>query len=332
MNERNLISYTAIFKVLLAVAVVASGCAGPPAETRLIRQAETRAVAFLCREVPAWSKENGCYSCHNNGDAARALYAASLKGYRFAPAILGGTTAWVSQPTTWDHNKGDPGFNDRRLMDVQFASALLAAKVAGRVKSDGALTEAAKRLLRDQAADGSWPIGAGNTLGSPATYGTPLATYVAVKVLKQVNTAEARDAVRRAEEWLQKVPVNNVLNAATIMLSLEGDTSIAAAKRRGECLQFLQLSQTSEGAWGPYADAPPEAFDTAIVLLALNPARDHGAVAKLIRQGRAYLSATQNEDGSWPETTRPPRGESYAQRLSTAGWVTLALLETRDGR
>jgi len=65
------------------------------------------------------------------------------------------------------------------------------------------------------------------------------------------------------------------------------------------------------------------------VLLALNPAREHAAVAKLIKQGRAYLEATQNADGSWPETTRPARGESYAQRLSTAGWATLALLETR---
>jgi len=35
--------------------------------------AEARAVEFLVREVPAWSKNNGCFSCHNNGDAARAL-------------------------------------------------------------------------------------------------------------------------------------------------------------------------------------------------------------------------------------------------------------------
>ena len=34
---------------------------------------EARAVAFLVREVPSWSVENKCYSCHNNGDAARAI-------------------------------------------------------------------------------------------------------------------------------------------------------------------------------------------------------------------------------------------------------------------
>ncbi|MDQ3441078.1 MAG: hypothetical protein M3478_12095, partial [Planctomycetota bacterium] len=34
---------------------------------------EARAVGFLVREVPKWKTENDCYSCHNNGDAARAL-------------------------------------------------------------------------------------------------------------------------------------------------------------------------------------------------------------------------------------------------------------------
>ena len=49
---------------------------GPPER----RRPEARAVAFLSREVPRWSRENHCYSCHNNGDAARALYQASRTG------------------------------------------------------------------------------------------------------------------------------------------------------------------------------------------------------------------------------------------------------------
>jgi hypothetical protein len=51
-----------------------------------------------------------------------------------------------------------------------------------------------------------------------------------------------------------------------------------------------------------------------------------------IGRGRAFLIATQNLDGSWPETTRPAGAESYAQRLSTTGWATLALLATRERR
>jgi hypothetical protein len=67
------------------------------------------------------------------------------------------------------------------------------------------------------------------------------------------------------------------------------------------------------------------------VLLALARSRDDDLPGRTeaIRRGRAYLVAAQRPDGSWPETTRPPDGESYAQRLSTTGWALQALLATR---
>ena len=64
------------------------------------------------------------------------------------------------------------------------------------------------------------------------------------------------------------------------------------------------------------------------MLLALVSLKDK-EMAPLVRRGRAYLIATQQKDGSWPETTRPGGAESYAQRLSTAGWATQALLATK---
>src|SRR5688572_13273093 len=77
--------------------------------------AEGKAVGFLAREVPAWARENGCYACHNHGDAARALYEASRSGYSIPRDALADTTAWVVKPERWDQNKGDPGFSDKRL-------------------------------------------------------------------------------------------------------------------------------------------------------------------------------------------------------------------------
>lgn len=292
--------------------------------------AEAKAVRFLMREVPAWSKENGCFSCHNNGDAARALYAASRKGYRVPADVLADTNEWVKRPARWDDNKGDPGFSDKRLADVQFAASLLAAFETGRVKERQPLEQAARKLAAGQSADGSWKIDAGNTLGSPATYGTALATYMALRTLKKANLSETKDPVERAERWLRQASPNNVLTAAALMLASASDSDQSSKLKQEQCLKLIRAAQTRDGGWGPYADAPPEAFDTAVVLLALSKLRRNPGVDDLIRRGRSFLTAQQNSNGSWPATTRPPGGDSYAQLMSTTGWATLALLETRE--
>ena len=86
--------------VLIALAV--GGCMTEVVRRDPVAAAEARAVEFLKREAPAWSRDNGCFSCHNNGDAARALYAASRKGYRIPADVLTDTTDWVARPERWD--------------------------------------------------------------------------------------------------------------------------------------------------------------------------------------------------------------------------------------
>jgi hypothetical protein len=51
-----------------------------------------------------------------------------------------------------------------------------------------------------------------------------------------------------------------------------------------------------------------------------------------IARGREFLAREQLADGSWPATTRPSGGDSYAQKISTTGWALLALLRTREAR
>ena len=67
-------------------------------------------------------------------------------------------------------------------------------------------------------------------------------------------------------------------------------------------------------------------FDTAVVVLALGCVPETEEVRGMRARGRKYLVATQEEDGGWPATTRPAGAESYAQRVATSGWATLALL------
>lgn len=298
--------------------------------------AEEKAIGFLAREVPAWSKNNGCFSCHNDGDAARALYAASKKGYSIPQDALNATTAWVSQPNIWEQNKGDPWFSDKTLSSVQFASSLLAAFEAGQVKDRQPLELAARKLLAEQSADGAWRIEPDSALGSPTTWGTTLTTSMAMRVLQQEGSDKSIEARRRAQRWLSRVTPNSVLTAATLIMAPTATTATtrgldqSTQRQRQQALNLLRAGQTSDGGWGPYAKSPPEVFDTAMALLALTEMNKEAGVDDLIRRGRVFLVSQQQADGSWTETTRPSGGESYAQRLSTTGWATLALLMTRD--
>ncbi len=292
--------------------------------------AEAKAVEFLKREVPAWSRDNGCFSCHNNGDAARALYAANQNGYSIPRQVLADTSSWLARPNGWKNNKGDPGFSDKRLANIQFGAALLAAIEAGHVSDRRSLALAASLIKADQEADGSWPIDVGNAPGSPATYGTPLATWTALVTLEAAGILATREPAEKAKRWLSQARLHNLPAVAARLLAAAGESGQLALLRRQECLTFIRRAQTVDGGWGPYQDSPSEPFDTAVVLLALAKVRHELGIEECIQRGRSFLAAQQSSDGSWPATTRPTGGDSYAQKMSTSSWATLALLATRQ--
>ncbi len=314
---------------ILAVAVWCTGCWSDGARQKPTT-AETKAINFLEREVPRWSRENGCFSCHNNGDGARALYAASRRGFHIPPGTLADTTEWVRQPGRWEHNKGDPGFSDQRLADIQFAASLLAAIESGFVKDRRALRAAARKLVANQGADGAWQVEPQNPIGSPATYGTALATFMAWQTLVAAGMPGTSDSIRKAQTWLRSVRPVNVPNASVWLLFSARSGAQSGGRDHAEAIAFISSAQTQDGGWGPYRDSPAESFDTALALLALAETPAQQGISRIIQRGRAFLLSQQWPDGSWPATTRPSDGQSYAQQISTTAWATLALLRTSD--
>ena len=306
---------------------------------------EQRAVVYLSKEVPAWSRENHCFSCHNNGDAARALFAAKRLSHSIQNGVLDETIAWLARPSAWDSNRGEPGFSDKKLARIQFAAALADALDTGLLGDKEGLIKAAEMLLPDQAGDGSWQVDAGNSLGSPVTYGPALATRMARRTLLRARRLSGDDrfggSLSLADEWLLKSPVKSVIAAAALILAHSdseglGNDEPAADEKLRAALETIAAAQTSDGGWGPFKNSPPEPFDAALALLSLaelrgtrNPADDR-RIENLIVRGRAFLIKTQLPAGGWPETTRPPGMTSYAQHVSTSGWATLALLRTSD--
>jgi hypothetical protein len=269
------------------------------------------ALAFLSREVPRWSRENHCYSCHNNGDAARALYVARQRGYAVPAEALADTTAWLLAPAKWDEIHGAPAAGDKKLGRIQFAAALAEAFRTGAVRDEGTLRTAAESLVKLQDADGSWHVDTGGLPGAPVTYGTALATYMARRTLETAGGARfAAASSGQPAGWRRR--------------NMDGPhcCSLRAPCRLPEA---LLEAQTGDGGWGVQPRMPAEAFDTAMVLLAL---RGQGPAAD---RGRRFLIKLQDREGAWPETTRPSGGQSYAERISTAGWVVYALLEMEAG-
>jgi hypothetical protein len=292
---------------------------------------ESKAIAFLSREVPRWSRQNHCFSCHNNGDATRALLQAAAAGHNVPEVALAETAAWLQEPEKWENNGGKGPFSDRRLARVAFTSALATAVSTSRVKDRKPLIQAAGQLAADQASDGSWPLEGDDSTGAPATYGRPLATLLSRESLAAAEPIRFKACIDRADAWLHKHAVQTVTDASVSLLAA------AAAKRpphetsQRRSLELLSRAQAQDGGWGPDAFSPPEPFDTALVLLALSKWPKAATVQPLITRGRKFLISEQHDDGSWTETTRPPGNVSYAERISTTAWATMALLATVEG-
>ena len=294
-----------------------------------------RGVGYLVKEVPKWKAEHPCYSCHNNGDATRALLVASAKGYEIG-ASLDDTLGFLKQPSRWDQNKARNGADDdKQLARVQFASALAVAERYGKAASTD-LEAAAKLLAADQQADGSWTLDQSQSLGSPATYGTLIATWSARSTLIASGMQPDHFTIVQADRWIRSQKVENVLDASATVLALDLASDVMAENLRRDCLSILRNGQSTDGGWGPYVTAKPQVFDTALAVLALSLLEAEPRLARsayrpeqlkeAIANGKQYLVSQQRPDGSWPETTRPADQESYAQRISTTGWAMLALL------
>jgi len=306
---------------LLSAGMLAACCQGQPT-------AERRAVAFLAIEVPRWTRDNACYSCHNNGDAARALAVAAQMGMLTDRAPLADTLRFLAAPDRWDDDGPKGPFKDKKLARIQFAVALVEVERARLIADRVPLERAAALVAETQTPAGNWETDAPGNIGSPATYGRALASFMAMRTLSAASPQKHRAALTNARRWFLTTEPKSVLDAAATLLALADDKSEAAQAPRMRSLDLLRRGQSPDGGWGPFVNSPPENFDTALVVLALAAQPDRTALAPLLARGRKYLLSRQDADGGWPPTTRPPGADSYAQRLSTSAWATLALLAT----
>jgi len=293
----------------------------PPATSPVI----AKGVAFLRGEVAKWQ---------HHGDGTRALLEAGARGYDVGDS-LAETLNFLKQPASWDGSKAAEALGDKRLAHIQFAAALAVAERHGKAASTD-LEAAAKLLVAGQAANGSWEIDQSPSLGSPATYGAILATWLARTSLIASGVQPDNFTIVQADRWLRGLTVENVFDASSLLLALDLTGDVMADGLRRSALSIVRTGQAANGGWGPDAAAPPQVFDTAVAVLALSALNVEPRIARstyraeelleAIAKGKAFLESQQQPDGSWPETARTAGKSSYAERISTTGWALLALL------
>jgi len=290
-----------------------------------------KGVTFLRTSLPKW----------RSGDAIRALLEAGARGYEIGNS-LDETLSFLKKPATWDQYKAPSGFDDKRLLRLQFASALAVAERHGKAASTD-LEAAAKLLVADQAADGSWTLDQSPSLGSPATYGPILATWSPILATWSARTSLIASGmlpdhftIVQADRWLRGLTVETVFEASSLLLALDLTGDVMADGLRRTALGIVRTGQAPNGGWGPAASTPPQVFDTALAVLALSALNVEPRIARstyrpeellaAIARGKTFIESQQQADGSWPETTRPAGQKSDIQRISTTAWALLALL------
>jgi hypothetical protein len=282
---------------------------------------EQSGVTYMVSEVPKWPMENTCFSCHNNGDGARALYLAYRMKYLTSVQALQGTSEWLQKPAEWGKS-GETGLGDEKLARIQFGAALVDAVEAGIIKDKKLIGRAAELLLPHQDSNGSWQVDAQGAAPSAVTYGPALATFMARRTMERAEETRFNEAIARADRWLRDVDVATTVNAAAVVLAFENRKDTGSRSRVDQALNVLIASQNGDGGWGAFPKTPAEPFETAMALLALNTVRDKSEIEGRIARGRAFLASAQFKDGGWP-------GETYARHISASAWATLALLTTK---
>ncbi len=320
--------------IAAATAVVIIASAHPNTAQIVKESSEEKALTYLEQEVPAWPRKTNCFSCHNNGDAARALFRAHQMGYAVPEESIADTREWLLAPSKWESSPGSPVVSDKKLALIQFAAALAEAVRTGVVEDPEPLIEASRMLVEDQDLDGSWRVeGDESMVASPATYGRTLATYMSRHSLETADMERFADPIARADAWLIQAPIGPIMDAAALVLALHDRGGGDARAQTQKAADWILNGQSSDGGWGPYPQTPSEPFDSALALVALarlGETSPSPSVTEAIARGRAFLQGAQLEDGGWIETTRPSGNQSYAEHISTSGWATLALLSTRS--
>jgi squalene-hopene/tetraprenyl-beta-curcumene cyclase len=314
---------------------------GPPGDVRKVVE---RGIGFLEREGAAWVKKQGCASCHHVPMMVWALHEARDRGHRVNETALAEIMSWALAEK--DHAQVFPDLPlDKTRTEADYLGPLLMALALGADKDRDESVEKARHRLLDhavsqQAEDGSWNANSG---GRPPVHASQDVQTSWVFLALSDRAEEGRSApwkIQReaAADWLSRNPPSDSSQAIAMRLLVSRRLGKAAKDVRPLVGALLHI-QNEDGGWAQTMQMKSDAFATGLTMYALSGSRADGdGLDEAIARAQAFLVKEQQDDGSWPMSSRPaePSGPGPARNLGPikfvgTAWATIGLVRSIPG-
>ena len=294
-----------------------------------------RGLGFLVKDALAWKAEHNCVSCHHAGLVIWALHEAKGVGQQVDEPVLAELTKWVAE--SGSGVTGVPRPKDRpkalNAKPIWLGLGLEADPKPDEVSRKG-LNLMWNTIKSDQVENGSWVAWPETR---PPFFGGSDDSMTALATLAILPAAASGDpeavAVRdKGMKWLIDTKTDDDPQSVAIRLVLWKRLNRPDA----ECEPLVERFKTRQNADGGWSQAPDMASDpwaTGQALYALAHAGLKPDDPTLLR-AQTFLIRTQQEDGSWPMTSRPtkPGGKGSTSLIPITGggaaWGVLGLVRS----
>jgi hypothetical protein len=275
------------------------------------RKAIERGLAFLQSDAAKWRKEKTCATCHHGTMTVWALAEAKRDGFPVAADTWADTVKWTKERLKNIDAPRDTREGWKMVNSPAVYLATMAQAVPGQdALSPSELKQIAGHLLRHQESDGSWAWSLAPPKNRPPPFfeSDEVVTLLATMALAPHVPADAkeksdvRDGRVKAAAWLAKNKPSDTTQAAAIRLLARSRAGESAQALQKDIDAFLQR-QNKDGGWKQLGSRPSDAYATGQSIYILNLV-GVGSDRPEIQRARAFLLATQKDDGSWPMKSR----------------------------
>ncbi|MCC9602137.1 terpene cyclase/mutase family protein [Stieleria sp. JC731] len=283
-------------------------------------------LRYLKQSGERWIENRECVSCHQVPSMIWAHTAAFSSGFEVSREDLAKWVEWSSQVSHFVKASQREEQDRQKTMsgNIDTMVALLLAIPAKNDDGDQWRSEFAKKLVAEQAADGSWKACGQLPMQRRPKDETQAVTTIWTSLALEIEgvSYDRNSALAFADQI--ESPVSSEWLAARLLLADYQNDS-----RKQDLQTKLLEQQNPDGGWGWALTEESDALGTGYVLYALaKVAADPDA----IQRARDYLVETQKENGKWlvPGTKESAKGKTTATANDWGtAWAIVALAESR---